>query len=93
MWQKDHKHQLFSQFFLQFVFLYIKLTRRDKEKIQKGKEKTRERYQNLYEEKSNKKRKYGHEKYKNLSEDENQELVEYRKKYYEIQKSNWKVTW
>ena len=37
--------------------------------------------------KKNKKREYGHEQDKNISEDEKQKLVEYRKRYYEMQKN------
>ena len=37
------------------------------------------------------KQEYGHEWYKNLSETEKQRLVEYRKRYYEMQNNNCKV--
>ena len=48
--------------------------------------KSRERYQNLLEEK--KKWEYSHERYKNLSKNEQEkDLAEYRKRYYEMQKN------
>ena len=58
-----------------------------RKKNRKDFKKSRERYQKLSEEKKNKKREYGHEQDKNISEDEKQKLVEYRKRYYEMQKN------
>ena len=42
--------------------------------------------------KKTKNREYGHERYKNLSEDIKQKLVQYRKRYYEMQKNNLNVS-
>ena len=53
---------------------------------QKSKEKTWERYQDLFEEQKNRKCHYVCECYKNHSEDEKQRLVEYRKNYFKMPK-------
>ena len=64
--------------------LSAKYHQQNKESLQ---QKSHERYQNLC--KRNKKQQYCRKRYKDLSEDENNKLVEYKKRYYRMEKKTF----
>ena len=72
---------------------FAKYYQENKEKIQK---KSHKRYENVTKGEAYNKQEYVCEQYKNISKTEKQRPVEYRKRYYEIQKdklnqTNWNL--